>query len=92
MILLFTKFLFGSVACKSVNSALAKMDQPGESLSGSHLRKRLNVPSSLWQLSLFGFENANNVHINVRIIDWSLVNWPDWGRDGAIIWKRIEPS
>ena len=45
--LLFTKFLFGSVGCKRVNSALANIDQPGESFSGSHLRKRLNVPPSL---------------------------------------------
>ncbi len=51
MHLLFTKFLFGSVACNKVNSALANIDQPGESFSGSHLRKRLNVPPSLWQLS-----------------------------------------
>ena len=44
---LFTKFFAGFVACSRVNSALANMDHPGESFSGSHLRKRLNVPPSL---------------------------------------------
>jgi hypothetical protein len=45
--LLLTKFLLESVACNNVNSAFANIDQPGESFSGSHLRKRLNVPPSL---------------------------------------------
>lgn len=47
MYLLLIKFLVGSVACNKVNSALANIDQPGESFSGSHLRNRLNVPPSL---------------------------------------------